>query len=1057
MTKPGRKPWVVQNLLSNLHNIMKIMLTEAYNNCVLCNREIKHVKKIKNILIDMVYDEEFMLLGSGKAKTIVTKLPEKETSTNELWLDRTITFTFGNRKVTKVKESSSENRNTAPLNQRKSNKVKSSPNKTGVQTLFGSKLLARNLAEINELKMKLAEANKMVDVSKISEVLNSGVKEVSTEATKPGLDTGNIRYQKDASKRKPNAQKKYLNRKIDKVTSKKSVNGHIKGNSDILAIIIRERISSVDSPELVLKFDAVEAIAQFTTVHNNFIVDLGLEFGTKHYKNIQQYCIGLLEKSNDIVHPERVSTGKIDRWPNALSSVRPLFHQVRDNGPYRIVGDQIIRSLFAMQRTVEDYTKIDTSTITYKGKVDSDFLTGFKDFLDRKLGDCKLEEETVDGVKSVYWNTLLGKIPYSYEVLPPLSIIANGPNSVPKCDSAPLEAYLLSKSKELFPSFQKLCSITGNKDYFDFVVNIADQFKTKLDQVLSQKSAKEKSEAMAILSKGLLRKITSVTDSGNKSRIIAISDYWTQNLLQPLERNVISIIKVCFPTSCNIWDHEGGFQKLVSCLRVGILCLDAIAWTDTLNVSIQKAVLLKFFSHEFVTSWGILVVHNTWTVKGTLLKIKYLTGQGMGTKGSFMIASLGYLFLMEYLYERNYPALYKVYSVQRDFRDLFNEVGDDLWNFDPLKKIKDELVKLVGVPINLVKSKEATSENLCAEFVSRNLNFGSDVSRFSLNLSRQVKENLFYLPDLLRHLRERCSNLDIPHLVKSLSELKQPNGSRTHPDHIWSDLYKSLIVKEIVFKNDFNDTVMLNSIAAHVNDVSKDSLTFLREQVVDSNKLLNLRLMLLLQDVEYMYSKILKSYGLSQDYIRNIEDNCVIGDTSLERQINFWRNEFIHPEDGFRGLTAAYAAIKTRELIRSGFVSLSPENSVSTIQQWISELEIVQDRLEELSVDAIFGGSFSKGFKQLKYRIDRSNRLQKIYFSGKPLPEAVLEKLLEFLPNQSVIQEFAKEQYSYAIANLENVQCLTKTSDDDILGIKPEEVLPSVIYLSENSSVDSID
>jgi len=47
MTKPGRKPWVVQNLLSNLHNIMKIMLTEAYNNCVLCNREIKHVKKNK--------------------------------------------------------------------------------------------------------------------------------------------------------------------------------------------------------------------------------------------------------------------------------------------------------------------------------------------------------------------------------------------------------------------------------------------------------------------------------------------------------------------------------------------------------------------------------------------------------------------------------------------------------------------------------------------------------------------------------------------------------------------------------------------------------------------------------------------------------------------------------------------------------------------------------------------------------------------------------------------------------------------------------------------------
>jgi len=203
-----------------------------------------------------------------------------------------------------------------------------------------------------------------------------------------------------------------------------------------------------------------------------------------------------------------------------------------------------------------------------------------------------------------------------------------------------------------------------------------------------------------------------------------------------------------------------------------------------------------------------------------------------------------------------------------------------------------------------------------------------------------------------------------------------------------------------------------------------------------------------------MYSKILKSYDLSQDYIREIEDNHVNVDTCLEGQVNFWKNEFIHPEDGFRGLTAAYAAIKTRELIRSGFVNINSENSVSTVKQWIDELKIVQGRLEELSVDAIFGGSFSKGFKQLKHRIDRSNRLQKIFFSGKQLPEAILEKLVEFLPNQSVIQEFAKEQYSYAISNLENVQCLTKASNNDILGIKPEEVLPDVIYLPENNSVD---
>jgi len=46
MTKPGRKPWAVQNLLSDLRNIMKIMLTGAYNKTFF----VIVIKTRKNIL-----------------------------------------------------------------------------------------------------------------------------------------------------------------------------------------------------------------------------------------------------------------------------------------------------------------------------------------------------------------------------------------------------------------------------------------------------------------------------------------------------------------------------------------------------------------------------------------------------------------------------------------------------------------------------------------------------------------------------------------------------------------------------------------------------------------------------------------------------------------------------------------------------------------------------------------------------------------------------------------------------------------------------------------------
>jgi hypothetical protein len=123
----------------------------------------------------------------------------------------------------------------------------------------------------------------------------------------------------------------------------------------------------------------------------------------------------------------------------------------------------------------------------------------------------------------------------------------------------------------------------------------------------------------------------------------------------------------------------------------------------------------------------------------------------MGTAGSFDIATLTDLLVLSYVYERDY-------NIKNITPDLFEKVGDDLWCYDPHNYILNCYTKELGLEINLNKTKEATTNNLVGEYVSRNLNWGFDVSRISANICRAVKKNILELPELCRHLNER----DVP-------------------------------------------------------------------------------------------------------------------------------------------------------------------------------------------------------------------------------------------------------------------------------------------------------
>jgi len=135
----------------------------------------------------------------------------------------------------------------------------------------------------------------------------------------------------------------------------------------------------------------------------------------------------------------------------------------------------------------------------------------------------------------------------------------------------------------------------------------------------------------------------------------------------------------------------------------------------------------------------------------------------MGTAASFDIATITDLELLNMVYKEEYHK-----NMLQD-RSLAVKVGDDLACYDPKRYIYNTYTKILGMEINMSKTKTCTDENLCCEFVSRNLNYGKDVSRVSANICRSVRKNFLDLPQLSSHLSEREYGYTFP--FKSLMQI----------------------------------------------------------------------------------------------------------------------------------------------------------------------------------------------------------------------------------------------------------------------------------------------
>ena len=733
-----------------------------------------------------------------------------------------------------------------------------------------------------------------------------------------GDDILNKNSKKYTKNKNSKASKKGL---IKRKTPDGAIPGTIKSVPKVFIIVLEEYVKDVNH-----LYTVKEVIDQLVDHHNSLIKNHGIKERTKLYNTMRLYIINSLE-GNIPTNPSFMAVSERWKFPSKLSKMLDFFINVLQKRCDK--SDRFIRSVFYLNRLVTDYKEIDLSEITKEYTVPINFKLEFLSFL--RDWKTKVEfERSPDLITE-----------------PTEKLMNNGPNGKPKWQTADVEAYALLNS-ELSTPFVQLCEMTGNQKLLSFMRRIA----AKQTKALKKR----------------IRYITSFGDKANRSRGVAISDYWTQILLRPLMLEIQEVIQEYFSDFTSITSHSSGFNKLKKFIRQGIKCYDISSWTDAFPASLQVIVLEELYSNELAHAWHGLVVDCDWDVRGSSVPVRYARGQGMGTSGSFDIATLTDLLVLEFIYLKYYNIKSRNHDNESEL--LFDKTGDDLWAWDLHDHIYNTYIQKLGIDINVNKTKSVTSTNLVGEYVSRNINYNKDVSRISANICRAVSKNILDIPELARHLEEREVNiLPIKGILDLKPKINKDKVIRTF--FLLTQFYprkEGMKLLNKAIRKDFHDFVYVDPIISLLN----------------KNSIKNLKYSFLLWSIENILPQIEERMKeiFSNTYKIQIIEGC---ECSLdlveenERDNSFKYRSESDLEESLESVTSRKILFKCFTLINSLYTILNQNDDEDDSQDEIATVESSPTKSKIIPVILVTSSKSEEDksirLKQLSYIFDRLNAI----------------------------------------------------------------------------------
>jgi hypothetical protein len=381
----------------------------------------------------------------------------------------------------------------------------------------------------------------------------------------------------------------------------------------------------------------------------------------------------------------------------------------------------------------------------------------------------------------------------------------------------------------------------------------------------------------------LLRKLVKVPDSGFKTRIVAIVDFWTQLIMMPIRQHVQGVTRRKFKTNDFRLNQNGGVAAMVDfqnrCLRedsIGnhklnvkhLKFYDISSWTDRFHRDLQKIVMKNLFNPRIAEAWAQLVVHCDWYSPDLKRTIKFGQGQGMGTNGSFDIATLTDHLFINYIFE-------EVSTTQKDYSfriQCYGKVGDDLWIYDPDNLIPEYYGK-INLPLNISKSKTYNGHNSIAEFCSRTFIDGVDVSRISPRIINRSLD-FRYIPMLLALCAERGIQLDSSSF-ESLNR-KVRNSEETYLDKL-QDWLISLLVIGKYEQSSYYSTLTLDYLEAGNWLVSNRLRDFLIDHQLSARLMICHSIMKIAKSKEDIKNKIFENTFAMDEWGDEITSLCYEG------------------------------------------------------------------------------------------------------------------------------------------------------------------------------------
>jgi len=302
--------------------------------------------------------------------------------------------------------------------------------------------------------------------------------------------------------------------------------------------------------------------------------------------------------------------------------------------------------------------------------------------------------------------------------------IVKGPNG-PAIITAHQDAGAVLDDPELSTNLKTLASLTGNMWIWNMLVFLGQPEQNK----------GFKSGRISLLQEG-----------GGKTRTIAIADYWSQNLLRPIHKDLMNILKR-FETD-GTFAQGDQFKRILLKSKGNITyCHDLSSATDRFPVELQEILLSHVFNKDLASCWRKVLTSRSFSYNKE--HVKWETGQPLGLLSSWAAFALTHHAVIEFCAFRKGIKSFKKYAV----------LGDDVAIWDEVvAKEYEQFLAEIGVPINYDKSLVSDTRTHRLEFAKRIAVNGVEISGLKPAILKGANTLNGYL-NLIRTARDRSWNV----------------------------------------------------------------------------------------------------------------------------------------------------------------------------------------------------------------------------------------------------------------------------------------------------------